>query len=168
MTDYPPNQRRAPGPIVVGVSGSDSALAAIAVGARMAAEQHVSLNLVRVWREVDEFLSLPQSEVSKLGEDRLTQQAVLDYAVTVARAASPETQIDADLIPGDLYAVLSLRGRRASCVVVGESTDSSSTAEFHTWAREHVPCPVVIVNPTELAAAASERTDEHVGSPDQS
>jgi hypothetical protein len=26
----------------------------------------------------------------------------------------------------------------------------------------------VIVNPTELAAAASERTDEHVGSPDQS
>src|SRR5579875_3052492 len=81
--------------VVVGVDDTPEGAAAVRTAADIAETFGVLLRLVRVWRDVDWFLSAPVSAMTVLTADEQADRAVLDEATTTARRAAPTVPITA-------------------------------------------------------------------------
>jgi nucleotide-binding universal stress UspA family protein len=143
-------------PVLVGIDDSLSGRAALEVGIRLAQQDHAPLSLVRVWRDVDWFLSARADHVSDLIADKHAEQATFAGACAHARTAAPELEVDGDFAPGSIYAVLLDRSESARVLVLGTSTSADWPGTIGTWYLEHARCPVVVVAPNGATAATSD------------
>ncbi|WP_327686439.1 universal stress protein [Streptomyces sp. NBC_00467] len=137
------------GPVVVGVDGSDSALAAVDVAAREARMRDVRLRVVHAftWPAMHapgaSPLGPPAGAIHQAVEHLLTQ------AVGRASAAAPEVEVSHAVIPGEELTVMEAQSRTAQLIVVGHRGTGGflelllgSTA-VHLSAHAH--CPVMVV-----------------------
>jgi nucleotide-binding universal stress UspA family protein len=143
-------------PVLVGIDDSPPGRAALDVAIRLARQQHVPLSLVRVWRDVDWFLSAPADQVPELIRDKHAEQVVFAGACAHARAAAPELEVDGDFVPGSIHAVLLNRSESAQVLVLGTSTSEDGPGTIGAWYLEHARCPVVVVGPDGATAANSD------------
>lgn len=136
---------RDPAPVVVGVSGTASGLAAARLGAREAAARGHPLRIVHVF-------SWPGRHFPGQAPDYATARreaaGIVAEAVATARRAVPRVRVHALLADGDPVAELLRQSRSAELVVLGD--DDLSTMTFlpadsvlvQTVARAR--CPVVV------------------------
>ncbi|MET9323878.1 universal stress protein [Streptomyces sp. NPDC003038] len=138
------------GPVVVGVDGSPSALAAVDAAAREAQMREVELRVVHAFTwpalhapPVASPLGPPAGGVREAVEHTVTQ------AVRRARSAAPGVQVSQAVIAGEPLTVLEAQSRTAQLIVVGHRGAGGflelllgSTA-VHLSA--HGRCPVMVV-----------------------
>ncbi|MEV8533183.1 universal stress protein [Streptomyces sp. NPDC051211] len=138
------------GPIVVGVDGSPSAMAAVDAAARAALLRGAELHVVHAF--LWPALHVPP-DTSPLGPPaggvRELVEQLLHEAVARARSAAPGVRATSAVIPGEAVAALEAESRTAQLVVVGHRGSGGisglllgSTA-VHLAAHGH--CPVMVV-----------------------
>ncbi|MGV9316865.1 universal stress protein [Streptomyces sp. NPDC003691] len=163
------------GPVVVGVDGSASALAAVEIAAREAKQRGVGLEVVHafIWPALHVSLG-PSPAGPPDGGLRNAAEKLLSEAVDRARETEPGIEADGLLITGEPLTVLEARSRKASLVVVGSRGMGGfigllvgSTA-VHLAA--HGRCPVLVVRgeavdggPVVVAVDGSPQGDAAVG-----
>lgn len=140
--------------IVAAVGVSAAAHSAVDVAADLAERTGKPLHLVRVWRDVDWFLSATAEQVAQLAaEERVEQRVLLDEYVRI-RELAPSVPATCEFVPGSIYDVLTERGAAASLLVLGASEgDGASLAD---WFVEHAPCPVLAIRPDGSVAASTD------------
>jgi nucleotide-binding universal stress UspA family protein len=143
-------------PVLIGVDDSPSGRAALDVAIRLARRDRAPLDVVRVWRDVDWFLSARADQVSDLVADKHAEQKMFANACARARTAAPELEVDGDFTPGSIYAALLDRSESARVLVLGTSTTEGRTGTIGTWYLEHARCPVVVIAPDGTTAAESD------------
>ncbi|MDN0199139.1 universal stress protein [Streptomyces sp. S.PNR 29] len=162
-------------PVVVGVDGSPSSLAAVEVGAHEAALRGAGLRLVHAfgWPSMHVPPGGPPWHPAVAGVRELVD-GTLVKAEERARGAAPRLEITRDVTVGDPLTVLEIESRTASLVVVGSrglgafgSLLLGSTA-VHLVA--HGRCPVLVVRgrldrsgPVLLAVDGSPAGESAVG-----
>jgi hypothetical protein len=141
------------GAVVVGVpeTGADSLLP-VAVG--RAREHDVAIDLVRVWRTVDQLYSAPATEADASVHDR----ELLDTAAGQIRELAPDVPLLVDFTPGDRYTELLDRTRGASALVIGNELVLEES--ISAWYLEHAYCPVAVVNQDGHVIAESDGTGD--------
>ncbi|MGI5373077.1 universal stress protein [Streptomyces sp. CA-251387] len=141
------------GPVVVGVDGSPSSLAAVEVAAREAGLRGVALRLVHAfgWPAAHIPAGGRFWEPSGAGVRELID-GTLAEAERRAHALAPRTEIQREVVVGEPLTVLEIESRTASLAVVGSRGHSrfgalllGSTAG-HLAA--HAACPVLVVRGT--------------------
>ena len=144
-------------PIVVGIDGSDSSMAALAWAAKEADRRELPLHVVHAW-------SIPLPPVSMgpaimhPGDDQLREaaQAVLDQAVASAHSSAPTVEIVAELSAGPPASILLKKSEDAAMLIVGRSgLDSFSEFFLGSISMQvvtHADCPVAVVGeaPAEI------------------
>ncbi|WP_189227621.1 universal stress protein, partial [Saccharothrix coeruleofusca] len=129
-------------PIVVGVDGSASALAAVRWAAAEAARRNASVELVHAC-QVPAAEHGARQAFEELGRERLAE------AARVARAAAPGVEVGATLVTGQPAAVLIAESGRAGVVVLGaQGLDGFSgflVGAVAVAVSAHGRCPVVVV-----------------------
>ncbi|GAA3458664.1 universal stress protein [Saccharothrix longispora] len=146
-------------PIVVGVDGSSSALAAARWAATEAARHHVPVKLVHAYqlpvRGYPEIV-LTGHDVRQAFED--TGRERLAEAEGVVRQAVPGVEVETSLVLGGPAAVLVEESRRARLVVLGSrglgGFSGLLVGSVAVAVSAHGACPVVVVReqvPTEGA-----------------
>ncbi|MFI1536723.1 universal stress protein [Streptomyces anandii] len=140
-------------PVVVGVDGSPSSMAAVGTAAREAALRKTTLRLVHAfgWPSVRPLLGGPPWTPAAAGVRELVD-GTLTEAEQRAREVSPPLDIAREVTVGEPVMVLEIESRTASLVVVGSrglggfgSLLLGSTA-VHLAAHGH--CPVLVVRGT--------------------
>ncbi|QDY80553.1 universal stress protein [Streptomyces qinzhouensis] len=162
------------GPVVVGVDGSASALAAVEIAAREAKLRGVGLQVVHAFIWPSLHVSLGPSPVGPPdGGLRNAAEKLLSEAATRARETEPGVHVTEHLVTGEPLTILEARSREASLVVVGSRGMGGfigllvgSTA-VHLAA--HGRCPVLVVRgdaggtgPVVVAVDGSARGDAAV------
>jgi nucleotide-binding universal stress UspA family protein len=141
-------------PVVVGVDGSDSSLAAVRVAVREAAYHGRPLRVVHafVW---------PMVHVPMAGLPRATPDAGLRHdaeqlvrdAVAEANKLEPEVPVTGDLVIGGAAAILVSESRDATLVVVGDRGLGGFTGlligAIAVQLAAHGACPVLVVRGEE-------------------
>ncbi|MDT0309952.1 universal stress protein [Streptomyces sp. DSM 44917] len=138
------------GPVMVGVDGSESALAAVDMAAREAALRGVPLRVTHafIWPLMRVPLGPSPLGPSEGGLRNAAERAVAD-AVARAHATVPGIEADGEVVTGEARAVLEERSRGASLAVVGSrglggiSGLLLGSTAVHLAARAH--CPVLVV-----------------------
>ncbi|MFE7131063.1 universal stress protein [Streptomyces sp. NPDC057638] len=139
------------GPVVVGVDGSPSSLAAVDTAAGEARLRGVGLRVVHafIWPLMRGVPLGPATAGPQDGGLRPIAERTLAEAVTRAHAAEPAIEVTGDLVTGEPLTILEAESRRASLVVVGSRGMGGfvgllvgSTA-VHLAA--HGRCPVLVV-----------------------
>ncbi|MEO3972542.1 universal stress protein [Streptomyces sp. CAU 1734] len=138
------------GPVVVGVDGSASSLAAVETAAREAKLRGTGLRVVHafIWPAMKVPLG-PAAVGPRDGGLRNLAERTLDEAVTRARDVAPGVAVTGEIVTGEPLTVLEERSRTASLAVVGSRGMGGfigllvgSTA-VHLAA--HGRCPVLVV-----------------------
>ncbi|MGW7409973.1 universal stress protein [Streptomyces sp. NPDC054833] len=138
------------GPVVVGVDGSPSSLAAVEAAAQEATLRGVGLRLVHAfgWPSVHLPPGGPPGNPGATGLRELVD-GTLTEAERRARRAAPHVEVVSDVVPGEPVMVLEIESRTASLLVVGSrglnrfgSLLLGSTAA-HLAA--HGRCPLLVV-----------------------
>ncbi|MDK1345149.1 universal stress protein [Streptomyces sp. 378] len=138
------------GPVVVGVDGSESSLAAVEVAAGEASMRGLGLRVVHafVWPGLHAPLgSSPLGPVE--GEMHRLVERTMAESVARARAVAPEVDVSHAVIGGEPLGVLAAESRAAALVVVGSrglGTFNSlllGSVAVHLAAHGH--CPVMVV-----------------------
>ncbi|HEY2296668.1 MAG TPA: hypothetical protein VGH43_02980 [Jatrophihabitans sp.] len=139
------------GAVVVGVpdAGADSLLT-VAVG--RAREHDVAIDLVRVWRTIDQLYPAPATDIAASVHDR----ELLNTAACQIREFAPDVALVVDFAPGDRYTELLDRTRGASALVIGNELVLEES--ISAWYLEHAYCPVAVVNQDGHVIAESEGT----------
>ncbi|MCY0946535.1 universal stress protein [Streptomyces antarcticus] len=138
------------GPVVVGVDGSASALAAVDAAAREAQMRDVELRLVHAFTWPAMHVPHGASPLDPpAGGMRDAVERLLAQAVGRARTAAPGVEVSHTVIAGEALAVLEAQSRTAQLIVVGHRGTGGflelllgSTA-VHLSA--HGRCPVMVV-----------------------
>ncbi len=136
--------------VVVGVAPSAAGRAAVRFAARTAADQEATLDLVRVWRDVDWFFSMTVADVRALADGERADRALLQEAVELARATAPTVAVVEDFASGDLYDDLLARTADAVMLVLGADDPTNPEAaagSIDDWFHRHAHCPVIVVDP---------------------
>lgn len=157
------------GPLVVGVDGSETALAAVRWGAREAKLRDAKLELVSVWEIPisDVGFGYGLGGVSKELLKGLEQNAeeILATAVEVAREASPDLEIETRTVEGRAAAVLVGMAQDADLLVVGSRGMGGFRGlllgSVSQQCVHHAACPVVIVRHPDEAAWPQSRVWPH-------
>src|SRR5690242_17001671 len=110
-----------PSRILVGIAATESAHQALAVAARLAERSDVPLHLVRVWRDVDWFLSARADELPALHDEERVEQNLLVTEYVRARELAPSVTVSCEFVPGSIFAVLLERTECAGLLVLGAS-----------------------------------------------
>lgn len=154
--DPRPTPSAAPGPIVVGVDGSDEAVHALAWAVEFAAERNLDVEVVTTWSFPSVSIELPSTgRVLHRHALEMARHAV-DLVVEDREergAAVPDIQIEAYLSHPAERLVLASKG--ASMLVVGRGRHAvlGSTSRSVT---QHATCPVAVIPaPHEAAPATS-------------
>jgi nucleotide-binding universal stress UspA family protein len=134
-----------PSRILVGIAATASAHQALAVAAELAEEYDVPLHLVRVWRDVDWFLSARADELPALHDEERTEQNLLVTEYVRARELAPSVPVSCEFVPGSIFAVLLERTESAGLLVLGASSTAGDVGDIGTWYLEHARCAVRIV-----------------------
>ena len=141
-----PGQTAPPHPrVVVGVADSAEGRAALRFAAELAESFSLPLHLVRVWRDVDWFLSAPAGAPVVPGGDRAGDQRLLDHAAARARQLAPGIPVTAEIVAGSIYAVLLERSPGAYVLVLGAAA-GDDPGDIGGWYLEHAHCPVIVVD----------------------
>jgi nucleotide-binding universal stress UspA family protein len=144
-------------PIVVGSDGSDASTDALRWAAEEAKLRAVPLVVVHAWSFVPAqpigdpgMLAVPAGDLpGQLEAEREQAEAVLEAAVSAARAAAPEVEVEQKLVEGDAANALVAESGSAELVVVGSHGRSGFKAALlgsvSRHAVDHASCPVVVV-----------------------
>ncbi|SCF32686.1 universal stress protein [Micromonospora mirobrigensis] len=137
-------------PVVVGVDGSGSALEAVRVAAREAADRHRPLRVVHAFGWP--LLGTPLGPVPVVCSDdavRAAAQRTVDEAVEEATKVAPEVPVTGRLCDGGPTAVLVRESRDAALLVLGHRGLGGfaelliGSVTVHVTA--HADCPVLVV-----------------------
>ncbi|MFI6289139.1 universal stress protein [Streptomyces sp. NPDC051018] len=163
------------GPVVVGVDGSPSSLAAVETAAREARLRGLGLQVVHafIWPNMHVPLG-PSPMGPRDGGLRNIAERVLSEAVELARRVEPDVEVTSDLVGGEPLTVLEAQSRTASLVVVGSRgmggfiglLVGSTAVHLAAYGR----CPVMVVRgtpdpsgPVLLAVDGSPQAEAAVG-----
>ena len=144
------------GRVVAGVADTPEGRAAVHTAAEIAETFSRPLHLVRVWRDVDWFLSAPRTAMPALRRDKLHDGELLDEALRTARQVAPSVPVTAEMTPGSIYAVLLEQSRDAHTLVLGSERDDS-VGTIARWYLDHARCPVLVVDAAGEAVAGTVR-----------
>lgn len=160
----------APGPVVVGIDGSEAAIAAAEWAAKEAAHQNVPLRLVHVIRTAGRSVSSPHPDPV----EQHYAESSLRSACLAADAIGLPVKIEAAVLCGDVDAVLLAGSKYATAICVGSvgigrvaSRVLGSTA---AKLAELAQCPVAIIRctvdgPLPEAGFVAVVIDERPGNP---
>ncbi len=140
--------------VIVGVADTPEGRAAVQVGADIAETFSLPLHLVRVWRDVDWFLSAPISAMTVLQRSNQYSCDLLDAATRAAREFAPSVPVTAEVERGSIYAVLLDLSVGAHTLVLGSEHDEHP-GPIAQWYLEHACCPVLIVDAAGEAVAGT-------------
>lgn len=132
--------------VIVAVSPSPSGHEALRRGVREARLRGARLQLIRVWRDIDRFLSMSRTEAAALQGLERAEEEILADAVNRATELDPSVQVGAALVPGDLFSKLAAAAADAQLLVVGAGRTESGSAFIGEWCRLNSPCPVLIAS----------------------
>ncbi|NES13544.1 MULTISPECIES: universal stress protein [Micromonospora] len=166
---------RAGAPVVVGVDGSASALAAVRMAAREAAARHRPLRVVNAF--LWPLLGTPLGPVAvALPDEEVRQEAgkLVAEAVDEAHKVDAELEVTGAVVDGGPVAVLLRESRDAALIVLGHRGLGGfaellvGSAAVHLSAR--ADCPVLVVRdepradgPVVVGVDGSALSDEAVG-----
>lgn len=137
MTDYSGK------PVVVGVDGSASSLAAVRLAAREASLRASPLRVVHcfVW---------PTYQVPNYGDLRRDAQRLLAQATATASTLAPDIPVSGHVVDGEAGAVLRAESREAALTVLGSSDPAHRPAAADSvvvYVAAHTTCPVMVAHP---------------------
>lgn len=134
--------------VIVGVDGSEAALAAAAWGAEEAAQHDVSLTLLYV---VDRNRAATPNVVE--AENQLAETAVADANAVVETLQKP-IEVERDIICGDPGTVLLQQSRSAALLCVGapKAHPHGPSDSLAASVASAASCSVAVVPPTRCAA----------------
>ncbi|MGO9031699.1 universal stress protein [Mycobacterium sp.] len=143
------NNTESPGPVVVGVDGSDAAIGAAQWAAREAIHQDVPLRLVHVIQITDG----PIASASAYRDDEEYAESSLRAARLAVEATGLPVKIDTAVLRADVDSALIAESNNATLICVG-STGIGRVASmvFGSTAAilaEYAQCPVAIIRRTE-------------------
>ncbi|MBD0708299.1 MULTISPECIES: universal stress protein [unclassified Streptomyces] len=144
----------APGPVLVGADGSESALRAVETAAREARARGTRLDVVHAFMWPLLRVPLGPSPYAPPGSGfREQAQQILDTAVARARACEPDVEVAGEIIEGEPLTVLATRSRSASLVVVASRGVGAFTGlllgSVAVHLAAHAACPVLVVRGRE-------------------
>ena len=138
--------------VVVGVSDSPAGRAALHVAIDIAARGRRPLHLVRVWRDVDWFMSAPMNAMDILVADEHAEQRM--FAQACAEARQTGVEVTGEFVPGDLYTSLQERTEGAELLVIGTSgAEGENSGLLTRWFTDNSHCPVIVVDAEERIVA---------------
>ena len=147
-------------PVVVGIDGSDASTDALRWAAEEAKLRAAPLVAVHAWSFVPAqpigdpgLLAVPAGDLpGQLEAEKEQAAAVLEAAVSAARAAAPDVEVEQKLVESDAADALVAESTSAELVVVGSHGRSGFRAALLGSVSRHVvdhaACPVVVVKPT--------------------
>jgi nucleotide-binding universal stress UspA family protein len=134
-------------PVVVGVDGSASGLAAARLAAQESVFRDSPLRVVHcfVW---------PAYQVPNYYDLRRDAERVVNEALAAASALAPDTSVSGHVVDGEPGSVLRAESRRAALAVLGPSAPAhrgvaADSVVLHVAAR--IRCPVVVAHPPRQA-----------------
>jgi nucleotide-binding universal stress UspA family protein len=130
-------------PVVVGVDGSESGLAAARLAAQEAVLRESPLRVVHgfLW---------PPYEVPHYADLRRDAERIVDVAVAVASSHAPRTPVTGHVIDGEPGAVLRVECRDAALAVLGPSDLAHHGAAVDSvveYVAARTRCPVMVGHP---------------------
>ena len=137
-------------PVVVGVDGSDSSLAAVRLAARLAAERDRPLRVVHafIWPQLHVPLG-PSPEGPPEGGFTNAAARIVADAVAEATKAEPKIGVTGEVIEGSASPVLLREAAEAALVVIGDRGLGGFTGllvgSIAVQVAAHARCPVVIM-----------------------
>jgi hypothetical protein len=137
-------------PVVVGVSDTSSAHAAVARGVDEARSRGRSLHLVRVWEDIDRLFSMTRTEVAHLGASEQENKMILERAAWEAGQIDDQLEVTTELVPGNLLEAMTEQSFSATLLVLGADVNLEEQ-DFAAWLAQRVRCPVVVVDAPEPA-----------------
>jgi nucleotide-binding universal stress UspA family protein len=138
--------------IVLGVSGTPSGSAALSYAVQVATERDATLELVRVWRDIDRLFSLTVDEARLLSDGQRTERELLEESRLAVSLASPGLRCTTEFLRGDLYADLLNRSEGADLLVLGAGDPEGTSHLVGEWFRRHATCPVALVDTEQVAS----------------
>jgi nucleotide-binding universal stress UspA family protein len=143
--EHPMTNEDSPGPVVVGIDGSDTAIGAATWAAKEAVHQDVPLRLVHVIQASGE----PIASSSGYPAEQEYGESSLRAACLAVEAIGPPVKIETAVLLGDVDSVLLAESRNATLICVGSlgigrvaSRVLGSTA---ATIAEHGRCPAAII-----------------------
>lgn len=133
--------------VLVAVSSSPSGQEALRRGVREARQMGAHLRLIRVWRDIDRLLSMTRAEVTALRGQERAEEAILAEAAARARSLDRSLNVDARLVPGDVYDSLLAAAKDVDLLLIGSGSPEDRSSFIGEWFQRHAPCPVTIVDP---------------------
>ncbi|MFI1702505.1 universal stress protein [Streptomyces bobili] len=145
-------------PLVVGVDGSDSSLAAVEWAVDEAARHRLPLRLVyaSLWERYEGVA--PSGGVEPASEEVLADDLV-GSAADRARRRNPEVKVSAEVVPQEAASALLREGHNASALVTGSRGRGQLTGlllgsvSLAVAARAH--CPVIVVRGDKAGLAGT-------------
>jgi len=135
------------GPVVVGVDGTPTSMAAVDLAAAAAVVRVTPLLVVHAY-----------SEQSGPRDDRmLALRRLLEVAAARARAEHPALSVATDLVCGDPVDVLARESRRGSLLVVGHASAVRSGASVASGVAARADVPVIVFRQLDTRAPAAPR-----------
>ena len=160
MTTSAPDHR----PVLVGIADTASGRAALDAGVALARLEHAPLRLIRVWRDVDWFLSARNTDIATLVAEERSDEALLADALAHVRHITPDVDVEAELAPGTVFGILLQRSESARHLVLGARGPGTSPGLIASWYLEHARCPVRIVAADGTTVAQSDGRTAPAGS----
>lgn len=157
-------------PLVVGVDGSDSSLAAVDWAVDEAARHGLPLRLVyaSLW---ERYEGLTPSSGLQRPSEQVREEHIIASAAERARRRNPDVKVSADMVPEDAVSALLSEGHTASVLVTGSrgrgglATLLLGSVGLAVAAR--APCPVIVVRGDKAGlSGAHERITLGAGDPD--
>ena len=133
--------------VVVGVADTPSGRAAFHAAVLAAQQRGATLELVRVWRDIDRLFSMTLSETRRLSDSQRHDRQLLDDFRQAVALVAPDLPCTGELLRGDLYEDLLHRSEGADLLVLGAGDESNSSHLIGEWFRRHATCPVQLVQP---------------------
>jgi nucleotide-binding universal stress UspA family protein len=136
--------------VVVGVDGSEGALAAVRWAAVEAAHSGATLRLVTALADsADHVVGIPALGERLRDEHRAAARRGLAAALAAARDAAPGLDVDEQLLVGFPIGVLAEQARGAHLLVLGSRGRGGlaglAVGSVASGLTAHAPCPVVVV-----------------------
>jgi nucleotide-binding universal stress UspA family protein len=138
-----------PGPVVVGIDGSDAAIGAAEWAAKEAVHQDVPLRLVHVIQIADG----PIASTGAYPAEKNYAETSLRAACSAVAATGLPVKIDTAVLCGDVDSALIAESSNATLICVGSlgisRVASRVVGSTATTLAEHARCPVAIIRRTE-------------------
>ncbi|HEY6793832.1 MAG TPA: universal stress protein [Kineosporiaceae bacterium] len=139
--------RPAPGPVVVGVDGSQGAARALIWALREALDRQAPVRVVTAWAWGRSAAAAARGGVSIARQARQNQEALI--RAVLARFPGPLPQLTAELVEGDAASALIDRSEDGVLLVLGSRGTTGAAGRVVGSVADaclrHCTCPVVVV-----------------------